>query len=665
MARIMANFAYVAWDSISVRVTFSSPKALVGAMQVTAIPFTLTEVGSSSVNSMDPTPFVEAMSKHSVVVPFGTSQDIQLDLPWSFRTPVVATSYLSHDPGLLDIIPGDYVLRLRSLMPTSVVDLADPACDVIVIVKYNGVKLYGPMDIPMEAQSGVVGAALSTAALSAAAKVAPQAISYAADSFCEYTGMCSSQQASDAAAALSKMASDYITPQAVLPSPYGDFPSSSTSTGIRFNHQQDRIFDVDGDKHSFLEYLSRPQYVASIPDSQNVYRYSNDIMNFQTGNTDVVPSWFSYLGQMARYWTGSIDLYFVICGHPMIEVDFRVAMGYGPSDLATMAGPSLVSSNAPFSVYKSYNTVFSGSRVIKVTLPHLGWRECTPVQFNYYNRTAYNTDYATTFLDVCLLTRSSAIGPLINIPYVVYAAAGPDFQFLDPRPPVSYLVPQCSLHPKENVGIVALPDSFSPRITHLQPLVYLEDVASLWTRFRGFIVPDLAYPACSLANTSAAGSSMSYTDILTHISRFFLCYSGDLSFKIVTDRDTPLNVAISYADPVAGRNIVGENGNEAIPAFCDPAKGSVVTQTGLQPMLEFHASYRGCNTLSFVSIALDNLAVNLTNNLNAPLDTNIVFAGADADIVYRKAGSNFKLHYETCVPDERYWLPTSTNLNYN
>lgn len=667
MARVLANFAFMTWDSISVRITFSSPKSLIGAIAGSAIPFNVTDFATATLAGFSIAAEIQSMTKHAFVVPFGTSQDVELNLPWSFRTPVIPTKYLTHNPVSDRMMPGDYVLVLRDLAAVSVVDLTNPACDIIVFVKYNGVKMFGPVDVPMIAQSAVLGNILSSAAIHAASKAVPDAIEFATSTACEYTGMCTSSQAKAAASTLSQMANDYITPTAMLPSPYGDFPGSSTSTGIRHNNSPDRIFETDSQKHSFMEFLSRPTLLQTVTSSDVVNRFTNDISSFSATRNRAQATWFSYFGQMARYWTGSIDLYFVVCGHPMIEVDFRAALGYAYDEGSFTTVPSLVTTNATFSSYKNYNSVFSGSRVIKVTLPHLASRECTPVKLNPTGRTLPATAYATTFLDVRLITRSSAIGPLVNVPYVVYVAAGPDFQFLDPRPPVSYLRPQASLYPTENMGELIPGSSHSPTITHLQPLIYLEDVADLWSRFRGSGESQLIYPAMDLVTNTSTTAAVSWNDIVSFISRPFLCFSGDISYKVITDRELPVNVALSYADPVPARNVSRAVANDStvIPPFCDPAKGTVLTTTGLQPMLEFHATYRGVNTLSFVCSRLDELPVNHNNTENAPLDSNLFMTTAQADIVYRKAGSNFRLHYETCLPDENYWMPDDNYMNYN
>lgn len=709
LANVMKNFTYFSYDGLDLRVTLSAPKSLVGSAMIAMIPAYDTNLGAgrytdvfTQINDFH----LKSMARSSWSIPLGIAQDLQFTFPWTFRSPVMMTNIF-----LCGLAPSDYFTPGMPLLSVgfpkvvSVTEQLDTYCDVRIYAKFINPKLYGPASSMYQAQSGTfgaVGATIGTAFLkNIAAPIISDTASTLAEGFCSTTGLCATEQAR---AFVHDVTDSFSKPSFFMPSIVGDTTSQSKAPpGFRASTAPlDSVVPVEVKKqHRIDDFLKRPQYVTTIVDDSS-HRMTNDPFKPLDEILDLV-SWFSYFGQIARYYTGSLNVHLQVCGHPMVETELTVARGFfqGLAPTTLVNYPSLLDQPSAFTTYDFHREVFSSSKTFVINVPFASTVEVAPV---LVKRTGSNTPYfRTTYVDFRLKTYSSAIGPLVHMPYNVFISAGPDFRLLDPRPMNNYFF-QASLLPDGNTTILSSDEHLSSQTT-LMPIETVEQLCSIWnllvpngncdsTIAVNPVLPQLVYPVPVPMSTNASVAvdptlNPAVCDYITHLSRLFVCFRGSIYYKFLVDveaHDPDAVVGISYADPVSGRTVKVCKRNIALqqlPEFLNPSAVAAFTIPRVQPVLEFAYTYRGSNALSYVSPALDAQntgkvgAINtrMLNQLNSPLNHNLIFDSVEQDpvsllyahsmrdIIWRKVSTDFELFIEVLPPAPSTWMVSATNNN--
>jgi hypothetical protein len=83
---LLDRYSYFSYDSLELRITLSSPKAIVGAAIVAVAPYqtfpSSPGIGGFDANFLAP---YMSMRENSVLLPYGASEDAMIEVPWMFR----------------------------------------------------------------------------------------------------------------------------------------------------------------------------------------------------------------------------------------------------------------------------------------------------------------------------------------------------------------------------------------------------------------------------------------------------------------------------------------------------------------------------------------------------------------------------------------------------
>jgi len=540
-----------------------------------------------------------------------------------------------------------------------------------VYMKVKNPRFYGPQLETFDAQSGVVAATVASIATKIVADNARDVFSTLASSACATTGMCAPETAqSFADTAADYLEKTYVNPGKMMPSVFGDTTSISRfgMSGLRgpTPFLPKTIPCPEEGEHSLMSFLSRPQFVANTVSGGSLNFLVNNPCCPQPNNI-ISASWFSYFSKLARFWRGTMYFHFLICGHPMVEVEFQSLIRYfNPGD--PIANTVLTSDT--FVSTDTSRTVMSGTRIITVPMPFASVREYIPVDLN--GAAAVDSTFFTTGVSFNLKVISSMLDTQPDIPYVIFMSAGPDFSFYDPRSPSSFLITdvplmieQVKLSLEGNAQSHAMNCVVSPDPGGMVPLRTLEQVASMWSRFYPQAANDIVFPFPGAQALPVTSFYFGHTDILSHISNMFQCYRGDVAFKFMIDPGpNRTTVGLSYGDAISNQLVPIELGDNAIyPFFLNPGNGSFVTSIGLQPVLETCLTYRGTNTLSYTTYndAVGQYVANVfpldqeitTINHNFQFNT---LVNKTSDVLFRKIGPNFSLYIERLPLSPNHWL---------
>lgn len=677
-SKILEKYAFFSYDSLEFRVTLSNPKNLVGTAITAVTPFQTFDPALSTIAGFVSGFTVKAMSmrENSVLMPYGAALDAVVTIPWTFRQPVLNVRQIQTyvDPNPPPI--GWPMLQVREITGSFVGGNISSAV-LNVYMKVINPKFYGPQVETFDAQSGVLATAGMTLASKIVADNYKDVFTTLASAACETTGLCSPETAQTFADTASDvLEKNYANPGKVMQSFFGDTNSITRfgMNGLRgpSPFTPSTIPCPNEKEHSFNSFLTRPQHLINSSSGGSLNFITNNPVN-PIPNTISDMSWFSYFSKLARFWRGTVYLHFVVCGHPMVEVEFSSLIRYfNPGDpvLTTpLTADNFVSTD-------TCRSVFSGVRTITVPLPFASVREYIPVDL--YGAVATDSTYFTTGVSFGLRVISSMLDTQPTIPFVVFISAGPDFSFYDPRSPNSFLItdvppepilmqPQVKLTPAGNAQSHATNCVTSKDPGNMVPLDTLENICSIWSRYYpNDVVTDFHFPATSL--TTLSQYWMARVDNLSYLSSIFQCFKGDIAVKFMAvplaGRET---VGLSYSDPITNALTLSPyTDNPLYPFNLNPGNGTFVTYSSKQPVIETCLTYRGTNTLSYTSYT-DATRQFFPNSF--PLDEevctinhNFVFTAAvgstlvPQDVAFRKIGPNYCMYIERLPPLEGLWI---------
>lgn len=672
-SKILEKYAFFSYDSLEFRVTLSNPKNLVGAAVVAASPFQTFDPALSTIAGFITGFDIKnmCMRENSVLMPYGAGLDAVITIPWTFRQPVLNVrqikTYLDPNPPMI----GWPILQVRNITSSFVGGNLSSAI-LNVYMKIHNPRFYGPQAETFDAQSGLLAAGVGLG-VKIVADNYKDVFSVLGKTACEATGACSPETAQFFADTASDVVEkNFSNPGKVMQSFFGD-TNSITRFGLGglrgpqpFSPKT--IPCPDESEHSFMSFLSRPQHLVNGASGGSLNFLTNNPVNPQP-NTILSTSWFAYFSKLARFWRGTLNLHFVICGHPLVEVEFSSLIRYyNPGDpivSTTLTDDNFVSTD-------TCRSVFSGVRTITVPMPFASVREYIPVDL--FGDVATDSTYFTTGVSFGLRVVSSMLDTQPVIPYIVFFSAGPDFAFYDPRSPNSFLatdipvmVPQVKLTPAGNAQAHATNCITSKDPGNLVPLTNLESICAMWCRlYPNDATTNFHFPAVSLQTSSSY--YMGNIDNLAYLSNIFQCYKGDIACKFmclpVEGRET---VGLSYSDPITNAltltNLVD---NPLYPFYLNPGNGTFVTSSSKQPVLETCLTYRGTNTLSYTSFS-DSTRQFFPNTF--PLDEeictinhNFIFTATvgstivPQDVIFRKIAPNYCMYIERLPPLRSLWL---------
>lgn len=686
---LLSKYYGFSYESITITLTASDPKGLVGGMMVGWWPYIdyFDKGPSQSMDAWKTDPLLMTgmyNNPNTQLITFGASQDITMTVPWTFKFPFYLTKWVAEET--LDTQNGRPphgapILWMDILRSFYVSGVTMPA-RIRIFAKFNGLKFYGPMrnasDLQAQSGAGAIAMAAVNAAAAAGATIVTDTL---IDKFKALGGksVTTGESGTD----------NFDRPQAVQMAYLGD----TTSTGTPL---VDPIFipptgQGGADLPTIHDMLKRPQYIATY----DTYRTDPVVLsNNPTGfGLNARSNYFQYFAMINRYWRGTLVLHVIVAGHPFVEVAVKAKVYYPGS--TTVARQEFVE----FAVHRS---VFNGTKHLKIPIPYLTPNDYRPI----VDKPGASSSTTTVSLDVKVVSTMLDVAP--TIPYYLFMSAGDDFAFYQPYPPGLY-----NVHEYANAGKLAPPDihvvddlvaqvglpstgqeevantrfAFTTDPGTLTSMNTLYDYMRIWSRcipFKDYDndgdeepIPDAIpgfssaswYPPIDRSADIGANNSWYFTlDYVAYLSSLFCFYRGGMGFKVIAaskNRPQEGYLYVSLGDSnVANRQRAHcpfPYDDAEIPPNANLGAGSVVTPIVHQPVLETTLPYRGVNIWSNViwSAAKRGVARN-DDAYNASVQTNIVLqnTGNDVltDVMFRKAGVDFDLAVEAGLPPPTMWI---------
>lgn len=670
------------YKAIKIRVTLSNPKNLVGGAAVGWFPyvdyFDESPVGTVGVWMADTKSTYSLInSTDSQLLLYGSAQDVQLTIPWTFKFPMFTTEWqrqLAEDSQESRPPHGSPIFYVTQIGggPTAVSDLATNAF-LRFYVEFEGLQYFGPQNV-FVAQSGAAGV-MAAAAVGAAAE---SGLSYFAGKIAEATGI---EEYS------TPKAGNYDNPQAVQMSYFGD------TTSVEF--PQTRPIFKNGLPSPNMttiprihDFIAKPFLIAT---SKTSASYQAIAIN-PTRMMDIPSScnYMAYFAMLSRYWRGGINLHFVVAGHPLVETELTVFVDYDNENGYQ---------NTTFDDSATHRTVRSGAYGLDVQFPYLNTRDYMDVidplvaheKTDSIGRLYYRLRVVGTMLDV---------EP--DIPVYIFASAAEDFKFYQPYPTGFYnareltddnlsqtqFIAQVGLPFRDEIETaelraVSLPD---PKI--LVPVDSMVDLMKIWSRCLSFYDYDnngdeepildatvgfqspAWFPPVDRARDYTGDNSWYITnDYVSMISVLFLYWRGTIGYKVISGLLDELGgymfVSLSGVKGNEGRSQAHSPFNQSdndLPARANFATGTVATTRSLQPVLEASIPYRGTNVWSNVIWNSYGRGVTrLTDPQPSGVVTNVKLLGSPhskelQDSMYRKIDDDFALCVPSTLPPPAFWL---------
>jgi len=178
------------------------------------------------------------------------------------------------------------------------------------------------------------------------------------------------------------------------------------------------------------ELMRRPAYITTFTSNDTTQTFYNSPMNIlKLYKTDLSPRFnmIGYFGMIHRYWRGTLVLKIVVAGHALVQVKLTAKVYFDQN---------YVTSICDFSNIMTHETTFCGVKTISIPMPFLHPADYLPVcdVTNSDWNNDINPYYRTTAVDVNLSVVSTALDVDPVIPAYVFLEAGPDFKYYQPYP---------------------------------------------------------------------------------------------------------------------------------------------------------------------------------------------------------------------------------------
>jgi hypothetical protein len=467
-------YAYV-YDYISVRVTLSEPKNLVGAVwtgwwayqdffdknvEETFFAYISVEDGNNCQTFYN--------SPHTHIMPLGLATETAFTIPWTYKSPLMRTyanTFWGNTPSTRPVY-GTPSVWFNLASDSYFVNSTTNAAKVKIFVKFSGLRFFGPGQFAhslerrmkksvsdeerrkeLEAKRNgtfTKQSGLEAVAMAEVATVAASALGIT-ETASTLNNLFSTPDEIDE---ISRFGT-YDDPQAVQLAYVGDTISCDYSnlTPIFAPHLNTQPHPIP----SVHQQLSRYQYLNSWTSSTAEKTYYNDPMNFNRNDSGKMTcgNYFRFYGMLNRYWRGTINFHFLVTGHPMVEVQARSTVRY-------LEDTSDLTSSSISTVVDQHISNFHGTKMITVPAPYLTDRDYMPVVDIYPNQVpdAYAT--YTTLVTFKLTVLSTMLDTVPVIPYFVFVSAADDFAFYQPIPPGLYNAAELAVIEKEYEPVTEL-----------------------------------------------------------------------------------------------------------------------------------------------------------------------------------------------------------------
>lgn len=422
--RVMDGFRFMRWKSIEWRVVFGVSPFVYGCVVVTGLP--VTDYRGTLVNDY-------GLYSHDdcVLVDVTTMPEVKISQPWMFpfewydNVFVPTVSNVQPYVSLLVATP-NALFQQNSDAPTSL--------GVQVFARFEGLELsawHDPNEVPFESQSAspttLAAGVLATGATigmnhfyKRAGEIGTKAVEDTVDKALgvvlgdKTTEAKSSERVAQGAETTTNNATD------VIPNVYGGMVFSPQKNLLGDGHQ---CLPYSAPEHSIMDFLKKPSLISmgTLTTSFTTAGASGYYCDPFANSDQITDNYFScsrirFMGQFYRRWRGSINYTFVFFSSPFntwrlgFRLNFANQPGFAIGDQA----------------YKTITV--RGSNIVNMTMP---WN--FPYTWDYTSSSFANINRYTSPTAFEKLAVSGPDDAVLF--YMVYEAAGDDFQFCSQREP--------------------------------------------------------------------------------------------------------------------------------------------------------------------------------------------------------------------------------------
>lgn len=703
--RNLSLYAGFSYDKIIVTCSLSSPKGIIGGIHCGYYPWAPwfedfdinDEIARNTLNEM--TLQRLWLSPEAHLLTYSSGQDVKFEIPWTFPVAFLPTVVVGY--GDTTGIPGEPLVYVSPVAANYISSVSLPA-RFRVYVQFVGLKYYGPYllpegdalsrrrDLPV-AQSG-----LEIAAATGAAIVAEKTI----ETGMKFVSSLFDSTPDEKEDFGSESASSYTKPLAVQQAFVGD----STSVGPPPTTPIFHNWLESGAVHPIKDFLKRPQYIHTINTSSSVNStfYASPVFprGHENGDNQCC-TYFRWFSAAAQFWRGTINFHFIVMGHPMIEVQHQLVISY--PDAGSVVAPT-------YSVgdYAALKGVTNGVAHIVVPMPYFNMADHMPIFDSLIDDYSDNIRYIASKVIVNFSVVSTMLDVSPTVPIAVYMSAGDDFEFYQPyaigmnnvETVSSYALHRRHLLPKAQIALPAITTIFQtraetcPPTSTLPPLTNVETFMSLWSRALPYYKYDShgePYPQAQAMGSPVSwplnGGSAAWTlnvnnswyntcDYVQYFSSQFLLYRGSIGCKLIASASSiaafdymyvglnPLSYMAGVLVPTRQKvnNPYTSDASTTLPVDANFGNGLIVTPTAKQPVIDLTLPYRSSLLWTTVDPSWID-GYDLDNGIAEGSTTNSVFTnfnlqtyeGDLEDILYRKAGPDYRLAIEGLLPPAPLW----------
>lgn len=664
LSPLLKSYGGFTYDSIDVTMSISDPKGIAGGLHLGWYPYRPFITHSDDQFAMeDEHQFYFKtrrmalqqllMGPTTEAVFYGLSRDMKFTIPWQFNTTHLNRDIFVGDTTMTTI--GEPILFVAPFASTFVSSITLPPV-LRVFVRFNNLRFLGPDYNDVFAPQ--MDAAAAAIAIDTAATVGAEVLSAFIPAHEPET---------------EAMWADgtFENPAAVQLSYAGD----TTSMGPPGVTPTFSSYFEAGRKHLVSDFLRRPQYLATISSGVDEHVFWGDPIHpiVEPPSDSPITTWFNFFGMHSGYWRGTLVYDFVIAGHPLVEVAYKINLTYPQID-------GYAASSNSFSEAGVIEGIAKGVTRIRVPMPWMSPSEVLPMTHDnprpqlVPSMLVWQANVVSTMLDT-----------LPTIPINVYLSAEEDFMFYWPTPPGLYKLSQPVT---AQIGIDVEPIVFQTRAKAQQPLSsfshpikYVEDYFRYWCRSLPYDKVDLndepipdptrawmpSYGTFDSAGWTPDVNNSWYIcqDYISLFSSLFLFYRGSIGIKAIcvptSDPEIPYKYMslrhydldrIPVHNPFTSSPLISpEEANFGI--------GSAITPSDKQPVLEFTIPYASTLAWDFVRFSIDSPSRSwYASSTFERISSNLSLISQNGDLtdaLFRKAGPDYQLSVETLPPSPYLW----------
>jgi len=326
------------------------------------------------------------------------------------------------------------------------------------------------------------------------------------------------------------------------PTPFSPFTFMPSDDGTYLGnnevfHVDPKRFDDDPDDHSIRALCQIPSFLGNFSLTANTSKwFPGAPFNWHGGAPytniyNVDNGWANFFCSFFRYYRGSTKYYIVFMGNSLINHKIQISISAIAPATDTSAAPTTGTT------YVSQHNI-TGTQVVEVVLPYA---HGSPVAFTPNQLdSAYSPQVVPLNLCVTsILSTSMTAVPLVTLNFLVFRCCGEDFQFYEPRSPLSKTyVPLMVTHQAQMFGqlkpvLVKFADT--PYVPQpYRKLDTLEEMMSVYTSRAGASATSTVLRPFNVT-TAQDFSDLSWYDL---IGSLFLYVRGSVRLKRSFERPT-------------------------------------------------------------------------------------------------------------------------------